>query len=724
MKVLYVESPVRIFVREVGLEEKYLQMQNVLTKVSAASASSAICGEIRVNSSVICYMAASARWERGLVMSVESHSGTLTVRLADIGKIMSIPRSEVRLMGSELESFGNLTKCVALTDIEPAGALGHGWSKESTFVLRDLLEKEMVLMKRLGGKEVQLFFEKKTISGPMEPTRKSLISVAKFLINKGLAFKKGTIERCLNIGGIERDPQFVGAESQAESELKMITRKSLALASQDEVGELEAEAEGEHEEEEEEDDSDSDSVSYLSSSLSPPSSPSQIQRLPAEPVVPSSRVFRARLTNIDKKGTVWVVPKDTSRLEEEVRSLIQVSTSSCPRYDGRVGDVVVVRKNMCRGRIIGDNGETVTLLDIDSGKKYTVDWSLLTFPTKSLLDRPPLAIPLKIYGIKKRQTELTADVRDLHSEEVMVINLALKQQRFPLPANVRFAKNNNSVDGNLGLDLLEKGFFQLIKNREDWTREFLDHGLDKELDPKEKFVKESDGQANYWSIVTEGPKPIDLLNMKCLPHPVPLSEGQWLSVQVEEIMKDLKDGVETMQASQVWCSLLSIPAPTPAGQQAEAASILNAGLKTLQTEFEDFEEDLMLGVISAGYLEKVSIGQEVLAYQDDEAWSRAVINHVKKDGSLVVTYTDYGYRMDVPRDNIRAITQEQLMEPSHVRDFYFKMPGGNQELREIRHALGGATLARVEEIKISEEGEQVHVSFWEKKDEGDLAQIC
>ena len=80
------------------------------------------------------------------------------------------------------------------------------------------------------------------------------------------------------------------------------------------------------------------------------------------------------------------------------------------------------------------------------------------------------------------------------------------------------------------------------------------------------------------------------------------------------------------------------------------------------------------------------------------------------------------------RERVRAITLEQRMEPSHVRDFHFKMPRGNQELREIRNALGNADMARVEEIKISEEGgEEVQVSFWGLKKGGiggNYARIC
>ena len=724
VKVLYVETPARIFVRDVELEDKYLQMREVLWKITVSSDNSSP-GEIRVSSWVICYLAASASWERGLVMALDTHQGHIQVRLADIGEMVVVAKSEVRLAGQELENFGTLTQCVALTDLEPAGTAGNNWSKESAFVLRELLHQKIVLMRRVGGGgAVHLHYEKITVEGPLDPLRKSLISVAKVLIKKGLAYKTGTREICFNIGGSERDPSSV-AETAVEPELKMITGQSdtnggvPSLPSKDEVGEVEGvegvpEPEGESEEEEEEDSSsDSDSASYLGSSLSPPSSPtpSQMQRMPAEPEVPSSSLFTAKLTTIDSKGTVWVVPKDTSKIEEEVRRLIKVSTESCPRYEGRVGEVVVMRKNKCRGRIIHhDFQDQVTLLDLDSGKKHTVDWSLLSLPASSLLDFPPLAIPLKLYGVKKSLAELS-DLQDVHYDEVTVLNLALNKQRFPLPANIRFANNKK----NLALDLLEKGSFQLIKNQADWTKEFLDHGLDKELDPREKYMKESDGKSNYWSIVSEGVKQVELLNMNSLAHPLPLTVGQWLGVQVEAIVSSVEAG----PAGQVCCSLWPTTAPGPEGDQEEvaaSASIINAGLETLQIEFEEFEEELMFKMISADLLAEVSIGQQVLAlYQteEDKAWSRAVIENIKEDGGLVVTYSDYGYRGDVTRDNVRAITKEQWMEPRHVRDLQFKLPEG-KELQEIRSAMWDATMARVEEIKFSEEGEKVQVSFWRK----------
>ena len=688
VKVLYVESPASIFVREVGLEEKYLEMREVLKKESVSCGYSN-SGEIRVNSLVVCYRAASARWERGLVMAQDSQ--ILAVRLADIGKIEFIARSEVRLMGPELESFETLTQSVALS-------VGDSWSSESTCVLRELLDQKIVQMRRLGGRAVELFIEMITLTGP---PRKSLVSVAEYLMEKGLANKKETSETCFNIKEKYLEP--VVAEEESVS------------------------------------DSDSDSDSEHNCSLSPPS-PSQTWRLPGEPVVPHTRVFRAKLTHIDSKGTVWVVPKDTCKLEGEIRRLIKASTISCPRQESKVGDLVVMRKNLSRGRIIhiDGGGEKVTLLDVDSGKKHRAAWSLLSLPTSALVERPPLALPLKLYGVKKTLAELT-DVKDLHYDEVTVISLALHPQRFPLPANIRLANKNqsNSVGGNLALDLIEKGFFQLIKNQEDWTREFFDHGLDSELDPKKKFVKQSEGQPEYWSIALKRTKEIELLNMKSLPHPLPLSEGQWLSVQVEELVEDLKDGtesepsVETRHGIQVWCSLWPITDSDVEEEVAASALIINNGLKTLQREFLEFEEELMFKIISAERPTDVSTGQEVLAYyqeEEDIAWSRAVINHIKEDGSLVVTYTDYGYRGDVARDNVRAITLEQRMEPCNVRKLHFKMPGGNQKLREIRNALWSSTvvLARVDEIKISEEEEEVQVSFWEKRKgaDGHLTRIC
>ena len=734
VKVLHVESPASIYIRAAGLEEKYLQMRAVLQKFSSSTSSENLHPEeIRVNSSVICYRATSARWERGLVMSEDSHSGTLTVRLTDIGKIVSTARSDVRLSGPEVESFGTLTQCISLSDIEPAGAVGDSWSLESVHVLRDLIDQKIVLVRKMEGGEraVELFYERISISGPTEPQRRSLVSVARSLIRKGLAYQKGTIVTCFNLGVRESHLQSVLAE--AKPELKMITRQTHTRKAEEET-------KGKEEEDEEDSssDPDSESYSYLSSSLSPPS-PSHIRRLPAEPVVPSSRVFRARLTHIDSKGTIWVVPKETSALEKEVRRLIKVSTISCPRYSCRVGDLVVMRKNLCRGRIIHqDCGEVVTLLDIDSGKKHSASWSLLSLPTSALVERPPLALPLKLYGVKKTLAELT-ELKDLHYDEVTVISLALHPQRFPLPANIRLANKNqsNSVGGNLALDLIEKGFFQLIKNQEDWTREFFDHGLDSELDPKKKFVKQSEGQPEYWSIALKRTKEIELLNMKSLPHPLPLSEGQWLSVQVEDLVEDLKDGtesepsVETRHGIQVWCSLWPITDSDVEEEVAASALVINNGLKTLQREFLEFEEELMFKIISAERPTDVSTGQEVLAYYqegEDIAWSRAVINHIKEDGSLVVTYTDYGYRGNVARDNVRAITLEQRMEPCNVRKLHFKMPRGNQELREIRNAFWNSTvvLARVDEIKISEEEEEVQVSFWEKRKgaDGHLTRIC
>ena len=714
--VVYVESPSKIYVREARHQDQFEEMRKVveLGKFNEDSDQ----GDIKINSSVVC-LSGKRRWERGLVMGKDEER--VQVRLTDIGKIEWIALADVRPMGRGVEEFGSFTRCVELASVEPAG--GKGWSKESVWLLKELVDQEEVFIKSVEGDSrlAELYVEKMTVLGPTKPAKSKMVSVSKYLRSKGVALLKGTAAACQSLFPGPVPAPVPAEENQPEPELKMITQPSSPLDSLDRrsVNQVGSTAS-----------SSSDSGSYLSSDLSPPRSPTS-HRLPAEPAVPTSRVFRAKLTNIDRHGTVWVVPKEVAEPSEEFLRLIRGSTRTCSRHDTKVGQVVVMRKFRCRGRVVidVDDNDEITILDIDTGRLVTGPLTSVSLQSDSLADLPPRAIPLKLYGLMKTKP-LGKSFENLIGLEVMVSVLSTATQRFPLTANIWVYKDtNNCFEVNLALELLgtEDGSFGLIVKLTDWINEFNDHGLDEALDPRVKFLNEKMGSLEYYRSAKNIDQ-ISLLNILQLPYPLPLAVGQWLLIEMDAVMMCLVDGreveptVDTENGNQFWCR--------PVLMYESDKMPVNQGLETLRREFESFHEDLQLKSVSANTVDNMSIGRSVLAFYPDQSdWNRAVVNHIKEDGELVVFFTDYGHRGIVSKDKVRALSQEQEFCPVQVLGLHFKMPENSNMLKQIRQSLVefDRVRVRVEDIKLNQEGEMVEVSFWKSNEngtDGEYEQIC
>ena len=717
VKVLFVESPDNIFVRETHHEEEFLKMRDTLERDVQAENSHM---EIQINSRVVC-RSEMRRWERGLVMRKDEDC--FRVRLMDIGKIERIDKVDVRPMGKELEGFGHFTLCVSLANIEPAGASGT-WSRESTRSVRDLTQQHVVLMRRIEGetKLSELFVEKIVIDGPMRPSRKKIVSVSRHLQKEGLALDKGIREAllvtfCQEAPSQDEEEETEDIQKQPQPELKMITPQSLNSLS-DGCLSIEKDKKEFYEK------------LRLSLFLRTPEEEINL-RLSAEPDVPTVKVFRAKLTNIDTHGTVWVAPIEASQTSGELMKLLKRSIIPYSSFL-KTGEVVVMNR-MCRGRITSVEDDKITMLDIDTGRRVTGSLAVTTHPADSLADIPPRAIPLKLYGVMKSK-EIEEDFEDLLNVEVMVSNLSVSHQKFPLTAVVRTSQyKDDTFYGNLALDLLERGSFKMIKNLTEWLREQADHGLDSPLDPRVKFVTERRGCADYWSRVTSTPDPLSLLNMTSLPHPLPLAAGQWLSVMVEGLMMNLVDGreedptVEDRNASQVWCNPLPIPIEEVQEDNSATARAINPQLESLRMEFNNFHEDLQLQSSQAEIVDNFHVGQNVLAFYRDDfgaEWSRASISQRLPDGDLMVFFTDYGHSGACSPDKIRVLTKEQQFEPINVKDLHFKMPEKTSRLEEVRSVLlAQRLLVRVEEINSDSEGETVVVSFWQMEN-GVAKKIC
>jgi hypothetical protein len=171
-----------------------------------------------------------------------------------------------------------------------------------------------------------------------------------------------------------------------------------------------------------------------------------------------------------------------------------------------------------RGRVL-EEGSVVKLVDIDSGEVFSSARENLLEVSPSLLCKPPLAIPLNLYGVRKSCTALGDDETDAVFDKIgkktstpfwcTVSVLEKNLDQFPLPAYVRYTILEEH-DGNLALDLVEMALCDVITSFSQWEMEVSDHCLDWMLDPM------------------SAPNTLSFM-----PHPLPLAVGQWMHVSVE-----------------------------------------------------------------------------------------------------------------------------------------------------------------------------------------------
>ena len=120
------------------------------------------------------------------------------------------------------------------------------------------------------------------------------------------------------------------------------------------------------------------------------------------PMVPRQQVFEAALTHADDSAVVWVVPQeDMARLAEVTAKCLK-----CKEKESNVvvGFLYVVRlgKNYVRVRVLRDLGDgKYYAIDVDSGEATICNGGSLFKASRPLLHIPPLAVPLKLYGVKK-----------------------------------------------------------------------------------------------------------------------------------------------------------------------------------------------------------------------------------------------------------------------------------------------------------------------------------
>ena len=399
------------------------------------------------------------------------------------------------------------------------------------------------------------------------------------------------------------------------------------------------------------------------------------------PLLPASGFFRAKILHIDGEGVVWVVPNDHIKLLSEVA----IRTSSCTALMEEdqvdIGKLLVVQagRTLVRGRILELEEEQVVFLNVDTGEPGQCSLQAVFAISPGLLSIPPLAVPIMLYGMKRRnQSQLEGD-RDLtrilatipRSQVTVSLLEPGPESSFPLPAQVRYREEGEGeLERSLGLTLLAGGLMSVVTSHTDWTRQLQLTGL-------------------QWLNLPSS------LPLTRLPHPFPLAQGLWLSVTVQGIYFPLDEQEPTIQsphANRVSCHLVPLSSQLHfTFSQKEITSSAEVSIKPLQDlvfAFEDLKDKLEGDAVQGGgdHLMDVRPGDGVLVPVEEE-WCRATVLRYLGDEVVQVSFTDYGHNGAFHVKNLRTMKEGRRLEPAYVRELFYQMP----ESDEV-HCLGNGSI--------------------------------
>ena len=388
------------------------------------------------------------------------------------------------------------------------------------------------------------------------------------------------------------------------------------------------------------------------------------------PLLPASGFFRAKILHIDGEGVVWVVPNDHIKLLSEVA----IRTSSCTALMEEdqvdIGKLLVVQagRTLVRGRILELEEEQVVFLNVDTGEPGQCSLQAVFAISPGLLSIPPLAVPIMLYGMKRRnQSQLEGD-RDLtrilatipRSQVTVSLLEPGPESSFPLPAQVRYREEGEGeLERSLGLTLLAGGLMSVVTSHTDWTRQLQLTGL-------------------QWLNLPSS------LPLTRLPHPFPLAPGLWLSVTVQAVNFPLDEekepSIESVWANRVSCHLLplntSLSFDFCQREITNSARLSKTALESLEVAYEDRREKMRVVAEQEGGVKDVKPGDGVLVFVNQE-WCRAEVLRYLRDQVVQVFYTDYGHDGGASTEDLRALKEGRL-EPVQVREFFFKMPETNE----------------------------------------------
>eukprot|EP00092_Neocalanus_flemingeri_P033002 GFUD01035893.1.p1 GENE.GFUD01035893.1~~GFUD01035893.1.p1 ORF type:complete len:931 (+),score=248.18 GFUD01035893.1:289-3081(+) len=703
VEVLHVESPDEIWYRLACDKDRWMQFYQDLQEASEKFVTLGSGAMLKTGQKVLCWV--ESAWYRGSVVCMDS---VCQVKLVDFGLVVRVDIQNVKKL--ENSSFAKkklFAKSFQLEGIEAAGS--GGWSASSVDLLINFTKKRKVFLVKKDT-TTDLMVEESTANNPLDVETVIRISLADVLLERGLALPKNTRSKCARSWTVVGDetPRHGSIVDNDKCNNERINQKENILCNSQFV-----------------------TPSFYhcsSSSILPPH--------------PTEQVFTAMFVHIDCSAVVWVIPKAKWHILSEI--VLELGKCSDPVQEISPGIMVVARlrgKSVRATILEEEEREVVRMVDIDSGEMFVSDTQILRKCPPSLLSKPPLAIPLKLYGVRKTTSALCeagrAAVLEKMREKSKFVSplwcsvsiMERNRTHFPLPANVRYTMVEE-YDGNLALDLLEVGLCDVIKSCNEWEKEFADHGLDWMLDLMSVSVP-----------------------LTFLPHPLPLAVGQWLHVSVEALEFPLlggeehEPGVETPDANRIGVHIRPLDSKSTFDQHQQeicrSLRTISPQIQKLNTYFSEGRTSLAISASTAEMVTIPTVGQSVLVYykfeEEGGEWCRGTVETIQSKELVTVFYTDYGHRGLVEMGHLRSMGYEERMMPVELREVVFLMPNSNGELKAVRSELGqernlkeGRLLMRVDKIspkKHQREVAEIQVSVWSAVDGGSdvgfrLSRIC
>ena len=429
-----------------------------------------------------------------------------------------------------------------------------------------------------------------------------------------------------------------------------------------------------------------------------------------KPRVPKHQVFQAMVTHVDEKAVVWVVSiEDLDSLDDIAAGCLECRDQETEVSPGLLCVGGYGRK-LIRVRVLKDLEDGSFLsINVDSGEMIKCLKENLYKISARLLHIPPLAVPVKLYGVQKSEKSLRIDDFMLNvsisGPELGLVTVAVIEENvhtLPLPANIYYASNEDKYGGNLAFRMLKMEMVRVIVTYNDWNLEYYDHGLD-------------------WLIGTEN----KLHELSHLPFPLPLAAGIWLNVSVEGQEFQMRNGDETeptvhcSDASKVGLRVLQTLSNTFTAKDQKLSSEIKHSLRITEEQvsrltigFLKYKKKLQDSAETAEIPKYLWAGNLVLGFYEakdssESSWCRVNLTgeatKPEHKDCVWAFFVDYGHRALVKVKHIRNLEENLAKEPIYILEADFKMPVDNQQLKIIRKEItnvkdGDVTLIQVDKI--------------------------
>ena len=181
-RVINVESPSSVFVRQVSDEEPFYQLNTDLQ----AFYSSRPAADVKITHGALCAVRLGGElgWARARVLRAKGLK--VELKLLDSGKIVNLPVQNLRPLAIKFR-FRNFVDEVHLAGLLPAGGTGR-WTRTACEMLGEMLEQfDMMVHVEIAGKALNGTIPVKIFVKQMKGSDAELVAVDEKLIEAGLA---------------------------------------------------------------------------------------------------------------------------------------------------------------------------------------------------------------------------------------------------------------------------------------------------------------------------------------------------------------------------------------------------------------------------------------------------------------------------------------------------------------------------------------------------------